>query len=77
MTPARAKEVLEGMGLRTFNETRLVCGVHTLYVESNNNYVAIDHVLKPEQLQAIALWMQDPEGVTNAQTNTVEVVRDE
>lgn len=73
MTPARAKEVLEGMGLDVFDNKRL----SSKYISADKNVVSVDYMFVLEELQAIALWMQDPAGVTNAQANTVEVVRDE
>jgi hypothetical protein len=62
MTPSRAKEVLEGMRLIRFDDKRLY-GKH---ISADRNFVSLDYILDADQLQAIALWMTDPEGVTNA-----------
>src|SRR5690606_21377863 len=65
MTPFRAKEVLEGMGLDVFNEKLLRDVGFGLYVEAGRT-AFLETNYTSDQLQAIALWMQDPEGVTNA-----------
>lgn len=67
MTPSRAKEVLESMSLEIFDGDALYAEKDVyLCVTSDGVDAVIQGELDAEELQAIALWMQDPEGVTNA-----------
>lgn len=66
MTPSRAKEVLEGMGFRVMNDKSLRCHTPFVYAINANGEVTVQGSFNADQLQAIARWMQDPEGVTNA-----------
>lgn len=62
MTPSRAKEVLEGMGADFDAASLYVYG----QLHANKTTAHIGASLSADQLQAIALWMQDPESVVNA-----------
>lgn len=71
MDNARAKEVLEGMGLDCFKTDLLYLEYRKLIklaVEPGDepDAAVLNGNFSADQLQAIALWMQDPEGVTNA-----------
>lgn len=73
MTPSRAKEVLEGMELHEFDAERLRCTMLGVFADAGASHCHfIDAHLAPEELQAIALWMQDPESVVNAETESAE-----
>lgn len=70
MTPARAKEVLEGMRLSVFTATELLKldeHYNELLSVTAKSEASLHSIFNADQLQAIALWMQDPEGVTNAE----------
>lgn len=67
MTPSRAKEVLEGMGLVDFSSDFLRGHSHN-YLLADRKDAQINGIFTAEELQAIALWMQDPESVVNAES---------
>lgn len=62
----RAKEVLEEMGLTTFSKEELFSGALYLSVEADDETAIIDGRFTADQLEAIATWMRDPEGVVGA-----------
>lgn len=62
----RAKEVLEGMSI-DFDAARMKSeysiNVHAI---RGSSVAKIQGYLTPDQLEAIATWMRDPEGVVKA-----------
>lgn len=63
----RAKELISSMGLALFSENALVSYHTTNYVlVFNSDFAALDGEFSHDQLEAIATWMRDPEGVVKA-----------
>ena len=62
----RAKEVLEGMNLDSFSKEKLFCLGKYLHVIDIDKQATLEAAFTADQLEAIATWMRDPEGVTKA-----------
>lgn len=66
MEPKRAKEVLEGMNLEVFTAVSVASIDEYFRAEDGDEKTVIDGRFTADQLEAIATWMRDPDGVVKA-----------